>query len=326
MALLMGISLLLAQGCDFRAKQAGAEGELQFYYTPADSSRDFSRPLARGTGMMILVEGLGGNTVERILSVSVNDEEVLGARPSEQNPLGVMLQGRRQGVARLTLTVQGTDRTFTDHTEIRVSEVEELSLSHACTDQINAAYLPGEPIFLKMQRRNKERKVLVGSTRQCPVTIEPYQFEDIHCDESGLYLPAVNEVGAIRVRGNINNRAGTRDQLGIQLIGSETIDFLPVEQSLQEGFSTTVELDPVRYVPDGQIWPICADFRLYVSILTPETCLGPGDAIGFEVPSSARQKFNLHGIAPGDCYFDVRLPEFGNNIVWEFDTWVDPKP
>lgn len=52
--------------------------------------------------------------------------------------------------------------------------------------------------------------------------------------------------------------------------------------------------------------------------------MGFGDALDFEAPSSARQKFLLRGIAPRDCYFDVSLPEFGSLVVWDFDADADP--
>ncbi|MFU8805381.1 MAG: hypothetical protein ACNA8W_16330 [Bradymonadaceae bacterium] len=324
-ALGMALILVFSIGCDSRAKQAGAEGHLQFYYNPADGSRDFTRPIAMGTGMAIFVEGLDDKTVEKVVSVSVSDEEILGAYPSNQQPHGVMLQGKKEGVARLTVTARGPDGDITDHTEIRVARVSELTIAHVCTDAVNAAYVQGRPISLEMERRSAGRDVLVGSTRQCPVTFEPYELEDVHCDESGLFLPPIGEAGPIRVTANEPNSNGAREQLGVQVISQELIDFLPVEQLLRRGSTTTIELEPVRYVPDGQIWPICFEFKLFVTIITPETCTGPSSKLDFEVDKSGANKFSLRGVEAGECHFDVTLPEFGNQIVWEFSTYVESR-
>src|SRR5690554_3609477 len=62
--LLASLCLTFVFGCESRAIQAGGEGHVQFYYSPADDSRDFSRSLAEGMGMMIHIEGLDGKVIE----------------------------------------------------------------------------------------------------------------------------------------------------------------------------------------------------------------------------------------------------------------------
>ncbi|MBA2661518.1 MAG: hypothetical protein H0U74_04440 [Bradymonadaceae bacterium] len=310
------LTLVALFGCESRAVQEGAEGKLQFYYEPADGSTKFGRPLAVGNSLTVFVEGLDDRKIERVVEVKSSDTGVLTARTSERALHGIVLNGVKAGKARIHVSASGPEGGVGDNIEIEVAAVQEVSLKHACTDGANAAYLQSRPAMLAMKRRNGNRD-LVGQSATCPVRIEPAALEGgIKCDEAGLHMPGVTQPGAVRVTATAKNARGGIDSLGFQVVTGELIDFLPIEGTLQQNHTTTIDLMPETAVTPH--WPVCHAFELSVDIVTPSVCSGKGGERSFNVGREDENKISLRGVAPGNCVFTVMLPELGSSDLWEF--------
>src|SRR5690554_2029331 len=122
--------VMTTTACDNRARQEGEEGNVQFFYIPADKSSRFDRPLAVGSGMLLYLEGIDDRQVERVVEMKVEPEGIMQVSASQEYPHAVVLSGRGAGEARLSVVVEGGGERFSDATTFRVAEVARAELSH----------------------------------------------------------------------------------------------------------------------------------------------------------------------------------------------------
>ncbi|RAL20867.1 hypothetical protein DL240_14375 [Lujinxingia litoralis] len=317
--------VMTAVACDSRARQEGEEGNVQFFYLPADSSTEFDRPLAVGSGMLLYLEGIDDRRVERVVEMRVEPEGVFRVSPSTEYPHAVVLSGQHAGTARLYVEVEGGGERFSDATSFQVADVARADLAHVCADKANAAYLVGTPISLAFQRYSSGGDVLVGSARSCGLELSPETMDGRgRCDEAGFHLTPITEPGPVLVRSSIQPARGSRSELGVQVISPEVLDFEPASGRLRVGRSDKLELRPVTRPPHGDIWPVCNHLWMNVEVLTPETCLGSDGSVNFDVEPSEENTISLRGQAPGVCEISVILPQI-SDAEWIFDAPVDER-
>lgn len=318
---LLTVAMIGCDSCDDRAKQAGEFGNLQFYYEPADYETKFSRPLATGSELTMYVLDMDKNKVQNINSVHSSNESAILAQTDKRAQNAIQLFGKREGKATIRVQAQTAKGQKEDQFPFEVIDTRQISLKHACTDSANAAYLVGLPSKLEFKRSNKGR-VLVGESNACSVQVEPSEIEpSTRCDEASFKLPAFDSVGSIRLTPQFNNQNGKRNQLGVQIVSKEIIDFLPVDNILSVGSSTDIKL--LAETMTAPHWPLCNNLTMEVVIETPNICSST-DSINdnFVVEPSRKNTFSLRGERPGECYFSVAFPEISRHDIWEFSVPV----
>lgn len=321
--------LLGGVGCDGRAKQDGEQGNLRFYYMPADKATRFDRPLAVGSGMVLRLEAVGKRELERVVEVRVEPAGVFNASVDQEDGRSIIISGQKAGRAKIIVDVQGGGESYSDSTTLSVDRPSQASLAHMCTGEVNAGYFVGEPVHLNLKRYSSGGEMLVGSARStadpgrgCQVEISPEEFQQAaRCDEAGLVLDPVGQTGPMRVRlaEGVGRYSGSKSELGVQLVTSDLLDFEPIYEELQVDYSRRVQLYPITY---GQNWPICTDMWMRVYIETPRTCTGENGEYEFDVEPADQNGFSLRGVREGYCEFAVEV--FGQEpMEFLFDMYVE---
>src|SRR5690554_1233339 len=227
--------VMMTTACDNRARQEGEQGNVQFFYVPADNSTQFDRPLAVGSGMLLYLEGIDDRQVDRVVEMDVEPAGIFEVSASQEYPHAVVISGRGAGEARLNVVVEGGGGRFSVSTTFRVADVARAELSHVCGSTANAAYLVGTPVTLDFRRLSASGDMLVGSTRACGLELSP---EDVsgrgRCDEAGFHLSPFTQPGAVLVESTISPASGSRRELGVQVITPEVLDFDVAEGRLRE--------------------------------------------------------------------------------------------
>lgn len=320
---LISIAMIGCGSCDERAMQLGENGNLQFYYEPADLDTEFNRPLATGSILKMYVVDLDTNPTQNIISVKSSSPETLLVQRNNSAQNAIHLTGERQGTAKITVQAKTSKGQEEDIFPFEVADARQISLKHTCTDGANAAYPIKSPVNLKFNRKNQDR-TLVGESKSCSVQVEPAEIQpSTRCDEIAFKLPAFDSVGSVRVTSDLDNGRGSKDQLGVQIVNRDIIDFLPIDQHLSEDFSTDVTIFAETMTEPH--WPVCHNFAMSILIITPNICSG-GDSSEneFTVKPSDQNTFSLRGIRRGECYFSVIFPEIDPNEEWEFSIPVHP--
>ncbi len=319
---LMSVAMIGCDSCDDRAKQTGEEGNLQFYYEPADFETQFSRPLATGSELALYVLDLDNNMVQRIDSVNSSNTKVISVEPNSRAQNAIQLVGELEGTSKITVQAKTAKGQKQDHFQFEVLNTRQISLQHACTDSANAAYLVGVPAQLEFERANKGR-VLIGQSKDCSVKVEPAEIEpSVRCDEVNFKLPAFDSVGSVRLTPQFSNKQGKRDQLGVQVVSKELINFLPVEDILSVGSDTKIKMFAETLTEP--FWPVCNSFVMKVLIETPDICSSSNsNGNEFVIKPAENNTFSLRGERSGECFFSVVFPEISGNDVWEFSLPVE---
>lgn len=324
----MGWGLL---GCDDRARQEGEEGNLQFYYLPADGSTQFDRPLAVGSAVQMYLEPINDRELDQVRSVSAAPQSVLTAAINQNQEPGttpsLVLSGQGNGEATISVEVSGGGQNYTDSTSIRVSEVRRAELRHSCTDQVNAAYLRGTSVRLEYERQNSEGEKLIGSARgntgperSCQVEVLPQVNEDqMRCNEAGLHFPPFSDVGSVLVDLLPGIQPVARRELGVQIVYPDEVFFEDADGYLVVDATRDIRLNPVTYHED---WPVCTNLQLEVEILTPNTCTGRSGERRFTVDAEDENQFRMRGVRQGQCEFEVVIPQIDNQ-PWFFEVYVE---
>ncbi|RVU40991.1 hypothetical protein EA187_19625 [Lujinxingia sediminis] len=325
MMMLMAAAVVMTTACDDRARQEGEEGNVQFFYLPADNSTEFNRPLAVGSGMLLYLEGIDDRQVDRVVEMKVEPEGIFEVSVSRDYPHAVVLSGRRAGEARLSVEVEGGGERFSDATTFKVADVARAELAHVCGSTANAAYLVGTPVTLDFRRYSSGGDMVVGSTRSCGLELSPEEVSGRgRCDEAGFHLSPFTQPGPVLVKSTIAPHSGSRRELGVQVITADVLDFDTAEGRLHEGRTDELLLRPITRPPHGDIWPVCNNLWMNVEVLTPETCLGPDGSVNFDVEPSDENTVSLKGMAPGLCEISVILPQL-NDYEWIFDAVVEQR-
>lgn len=315
------LSMACADGCgDGRASQEGELGELTFTFPVADGQEDFDRPIALGARLRLRVEGLEGESVERVAAATVTPEEVLSAQRSQARGDELVLTARAQGEASLEVeaVLAGESTPRADRVSLRVRPISSSSLEHACTRSPAAAYLTNQPITLDYARFDADGRRMIGEGA-CEVTVTPDAGLDrTRCDEAALDVPPISDPGPYVVSSSRRAANGSVNRLDVNVVSPELLDFAPIEGSLREGRSDELELLP--QTPD---WDICTPLEFEVFILTPDVCVADDTSADlFTVYRDENNRVDMRGRNPGTCRFEVRLPALGVQGAWEFSVPV----
>ncbi len=320
---LLSFLLTGCSSCDDRAIQMGEHGNLRFYYEPADLVTKFNRPIATGSELTLYVQDSNKNAVQKILNVQSEQPDILSATPNSRAHNAILLNGQREGTTKISVQAQTARANLEDRIAFDVLDTREISLQHACTSGANAAYLVRAPAQLNLTRKSQGR-VLVGQSRSCDILVEPADIQpSTHCDEAHFHLPAFDSFGSVRLTAQRNNARGGKDQLGVQIVDRQIIDFLPLEEILREDRTTEITL--FAETMTEPYWPVCHNFVMDVVIETPRICLGANgsDERAFTVSSADNNTFSLKGLRRGECFFSIIFPEINPDEIWEFSLPVE---
>ena len=330
---LVAMSLAIV-ACDMRATQAGDEGNLEFFYSPADGSTDFDRPLAVGSGVALKMEPLSGRSFQRVVDVTVEPESVLTGYVDDSSSDTVNLSGQSGGEAVVQVEIQGDSERYTDSTTLRVDEVRQIEMSHECTDLADAAYLVGERATIGWERKSRSGEKLIGSARSqeearhsCQADLFPKEYqEEPYCDEAGLHFSNFSHVEQIDVfaTDGVGTSTGAHTDLGIHVFNPDVLaQNLRIEyggDDLRVDRTRTVQLDLFNDpIDDGANFPICTNMELLIEIYSTDTCSGPGGAVDFTVERDEAHEFRLRGERGGLCDFDISLAEFPEVEPWPIE-------
>lgn len=330
---LLAVMIWGSLGCDSRARQTGEEGNLQFFYNPADDSSRFDRPLAAGSEMLLFAEPLRGRELDEIIAVEVGSESIMSAEVAreERDPPAILLRGKSAGETTVMVRARGDGETYMDSITLEVSRVEQVELAHLCTSSRDAAYVMEHDLLLKMERQNRRGDALVGSARSsedlvgsCQVEMNPAFFQDkAHCDEVGLHFPAhiftELETFSLSVIPEVDTLGSSHRVTNVHIIHPDEIFFEGVQGELQVESNRNIQLNPRSYHED---FPVCMNLWMEVSVLTPDLCTGENGALDFEVEPSDENQFRMRGVREGYCEFEVVFPQIDHH-PWVFETYVD---
>lgn len=317
------MALLMVVGCDARATQDGVQGDLRFVMDPADGSRDFDRPLAVGSTVILTVESAGERRLDRVRDVSVSPSNLATARVVQGSDDQIALIGQQPGAIDVTVTVDGAGEVYSDTVRMTVEYVDRVEIRHQCVDGPEAAYLVDRPVFLELDRLDRRGTQVVGYSdkgtdplRGCQVVVDPQGLsQDVHCDEAHLSLPGLRDPISVYVD-VIPEVSTNTPEVDVHFIFPWELDFEPNMQDLRVGVTSRVELFPVSY---NEGWPVCTHLDLYVYIDSPSTCSGPNGELEFAVPATERNEIQLRGQRYGICEFAV----FVGDEEFLFDAYVD---
>lgn len=305
-------------GCESRASTDGEQGNLRFFYSPADGSTQFDRPIATGSSLLLEVAPLGDRELESLTAVSTSSDSVLSAQILSPVEPSIQVVGRSRGSARITVDARGGGETYQDSTSFRVDDVYEAELRHLCTNEASAAYVIDENLSLAFTRRSRNGDTLAGfarsnsnAQRTCQVFLEPEFYQDqVRCDESGLHFQResldVAEDIWIDVANGISTPRTAHRELGIQMIGPDMIDFQRLDADLRVDLQREVEVVPFAY-NSGLL--VCSHLAMRVFIDTPNICTGPNGAREFDVLPEDMNRFSLRGHRQGNCELTIILQQ-----------------
>lgn len=342
-----GLSLSLValtasvMACDMSAAEEGAEGNLEFYYHPADGSTDFDRPMAMGSSMDMYVDAVDRD-LDALIDAYAEPEEVLRASVAQDEDYAISLRAISPGDATLHAEVDSAGSQLSDHIAMRVDQVEQLAMEHECTsDDADAAYVAGQSIRIPMERLNANGDKLVGEAEAsdgettsaddvdtaCQVWLYPEAYQSqTRCDEEGLHISAVDQFETIEIDpiDGVDTPSGNHPHLDVHVVEEQDIELLSVDGSLREGSSRSVELEAIAIYPHDM--EICGGLELRIDILTPDICEGTfGRGTNFSIDAEDENSFRLRGLHPGFCEFAVEFEERPDLGTWYFDLDVAPE-
>lgn len=312
----LGTCAVLLCACETRTERLGEQKELVFSYQAADRKRDFSRPLARGSSLLLRVEGNNEQPANRIVSHTTSAPDVLGLALVQNSRDELLVTANIPGTSRIEVEalLDGENQPRRDFVELRVAEAKNANVAHICTGAREAAYLRGEPIEVDFARYDSRGDKLVGNGA-CGVSLSPGDgVSGTNCDEASLIISNISSPGTVTLDSGLPPTRGEAGRVDLQIVDPRLLDFDPISGSLDEFSTDTFTLE--AYTPN---WPVCTKLEFDVDILTPYTCEESGSgATRFSVGREAANTIDLRGNSSGECVFQVSLPKYGITDVWEF--------
>lgn len=314
--IMLGACASILCACETRTERLGEQKELVFSYQAADRKRDFDRPLARGSSLLLRVEGGNEQPASRIVSHTTSAPDVLGLALVEGSRDELLVTANLPGSARIEVEalLDGDNTARRDHVELRVAEAKSANVAHNCTGAKEAAYLRGAPIEVDFARYDARGDKLVGNGG-CGVALSPGDgVGGTNCDEASLIISSISSAGTVVLDSGLPPTRGEAGRIDLQIVDPRLLDFDPISGALDEFGTDTFTLE--AYTPN---WPICTHLEFDVDILTPYTCEESGSgATRFSVGRDAANTIDLRGNSSGECVFQVSLPRYGLTDAWEF--------
>lgn len=320
---LIGSMFLLAcDGCERnRISRAGDNERLTFSYAATDGRSDPNRAIALGADLVVQVTGPNDQQLASMTSITTTSERVLTARELARDQLVLAGVGEGEATLEVEALLRNDASRLRDTLSFRVARPVQMSLAHTCTTERSAAYVvSGRDIELEYARFERDGRRLLGRGA-CDISIEDTRempeaealLAGALCDESTLKLPSPGVPGTLKVSANLGAPRDRFQEITVERVAFEKLDFEPVQESIEVGTSRSIQLDP-----QTDLWPICTNLRMRVEILTPGVCEGPDfDEIFFVQPED-RNRVRLRARDIGTCLFQVTVPELDPETAWEF--------
>ena len=317
---------------DGSAATEGQQGNLEFRYNALDGDRDFDRPLAVGASLPMEVEPLDDRSLDQLVDVFGDPEDILSAELSTESSNAFVITGHSSGRADIVVEAQGGGQTYSDAISFGVDEVGQVELTHRCTSGSEAGYLVDESVHLDYFRFSNQGTKLIGEAaahsdndRACQLQMTPeFLHDQAVCNEAGLHIEPITELGefVLTADSRVQVINQSRRELGVHVIHPDELDFQPQGTDLRAGSTGDVDLAPDTRGVGGDFWPVCTSLDVEIEILTPDICESSTGRTNFQVDARDDNEFRLHGNNPGVCEFRIDLVDYPNIDGWIRDVEI----
>lgn len=307
----LGCALLVAlcasvSGC--YSKATGYQGKFTFAYsTDLVELENFVKPIAPGAKLDMVAFANG----------TENELTITGAKSLQPGILAVdsiaerrvTVKGVAPGFAEIEITARDpAGNTLVDKMFLHVAKPAKHPLDHSCTEERDAAYVVGDPIYVFHGLATSDQRPVIGYGF-APVRIEPASALELTAQPqaASVYVYRATKANArIKVSSTVDDSELTMRVVERADLKEATVDCADGDCRMFEGGTRYVG----AHVSYGDT-PLCSQQALTKArSLTPDICTVSAKLEGDDGADSNREQLAVvEGLKYGVCKFEMTLPE-----------------